>query len=125
MSLISASIEVDVPISFANREGSEFVWRTFVGHYTMPIDQFTRSVGGDESEADNGVVRFETKGNRLTKVSVELTYSPRSADTAEQEEAQVRARLRHDLEQYHSFLLQRCDATQCRTVWQEAPANTV
>ena len=75
MSLISASIEVDVPITFANREWSSFMWRLFVGHYTRPIDEVERPVGGDESEADRGVVRFETKGDRLTKVSVELDYS--------------------------------------------------
>ena len=97
------------------------------GHVaTMPIEQFERPVGGDESEADSGVVRFETEGSRLTKVSARsLSYSPRHKEAAEQEEARVRARLQHDLEQYRAFLLQRCDDTRCRTVWQEGPRRGV
>lgn len=122
MSLINASIDVDVPIAFADREWSEFTWRMFVGHYTMPIDEFEYHAGGDESQADTGTVRFETKDDRLTRVSVELSHSPRDAGAAQQEEANVRARLQHDLQHYQAFLQQRCAETQCRTVWQEAAA---
>lgn len=118
-SLISASIEVDIPIRFADREWTEFVWRTFTGYYTMPVDQFERPLAGDESDAENGSVFFETKGERLTKVRVEVAYSPRNRDEAEEEEARVRARLQRDLEAFRAFLLARCDETRCRTVWQE------
>jgi uncharacterized membrane protein len=119
MSRITASIEVDVPIRFADREWSEFVWRTFVGNLAMPTDRIAETAGGDESEADQGVVRFETKGDRLTKVVVELDYTPYRAEDAEVEEAQVRSRLERDLELYRSFLLRRCDETSCRTEWRE------
>ena len=84
----------------------------------MPVDDFVRPVGGDDSETDNGVVRFKTDGDRLTKVTVELDYSPRDTGAAEQEEAPVRARLPRDLELYRAFLLQRCDESQCRVVWE-------
>lgn len=123
MSQVSASIDVDVPLRFADREWTEFVWRMFAGYYTMPVDEFVRPVGGDDSEADNGVVRFETEGDRLTKVTVELAYSPRNAGAAEQEEAHVRARLQRDLELYRAFLLRRCDETQCRIVWEQGPTR--
>lgn len=119
MSQITASIEADVPIRFADREWSEFVWRTFVGHLNMPIDQLGQPTGGDESQADQGVVRFETKGDRLTRIVVELNYSPHRTENSEAEEAQVRARLERDLELYRSFLLRRCDETSCRTEWRE------
>ena len=116
---ISASIEVDIPIRFADREWTEFVWRTFTGYYTMPVDQFARPLAGDQSDAENGSVYFETKGERLTKVRVEVAYAPRHRDEAEEEEARVRARLQRDLEAFRAFLLARCDETRCRTVWQE------
>ena len=45
-------MEADVPIRFADREWSEFVWRTFVGHLTMPADQFAQPSGGDETQAE-------------------------------------------------------------------------
>ena len=118
-SLISASIEVDIPIRFADREWTEFVWRTFAGYYTMPVDQLLRPLAGDESDAENGSVYFETKGERLTKVRAEVAYVPRNRDEVEQEEARVRARLQRDLEAFRAFLLARCDETRCRTVWQE------
>ena len=123
MSQISASIDVDVPLRFADREWTEFVWRMFAGYYTMPVDDFVRGGGDDDSEADQGVVRFETEGDRLTKVTVELAYSPRNAGAAEEEEARVRARLQRDLKLYHDFLLRRCDETQCRTVWEQGPTR--
>ena len=123
MSLMSESMDVDVPIRFADREWSEFAWRMFAGYYTMPIEEFARPVGGDESEADSGVVRFETKDDRLTKITVELVYSPRNASAPAEEEARVRARLHRDLAQYRAFLLQRCDEGHCRTVWQEVPTS--
>ena len=119
MTQITASMEVDVPIRFADREWSEFAWRTFMGHLSMPLDQFEHPVGGDETEAEQGVVRFETKGDRLTRVNVELNYSPHHGGDAATEEAQVRSRLQRDLELYRAFLLQRCDETSCRTEWRE------
>jgi hypothetical protein len=119
MTQIAASIDVDVPVRFADREWSEFVWRTFIGHLSMPVDELKHAVGADETNADQGVVRFETKDNRLTRVAVELNYSPRTEDAAA-EEAQVRSRLLHDLELFRAFLLQRCDETSCRTEWREA-----
>lgn len=119
MSQIEASMEVDVPIRFADREWSEFAWRTFVGHLSMPVDDLKHPVGGDETEGERGVVRFETKGDRLTRVIVELNYSPRRIDDAAAEEAQVLSRLRNDLESYRSFLLKRCEETSCRTEWRE------
>lgn len=122
MSRISASVDVDTPLRFADREWTEFVWRMFAGYYAMPVAEFVRGVGDDDSEADNGVVRFTTEGDRLARVTVELNYSPRNAGSAEQEEAQVRARLQRDLELYRAFLLRRCEETNCRIIWEEGSA---
>lgn len=85
----------------------------------MPVGRMAQPEGGDETQAERGTVRFETKGDRLTRVFVELDYTPHRSDDAEAEEAQVRRRLERDLELYRSFLLRRCDETSCRTEWRE------
>ena len=93
MSTLSESIEVDVPARFADREWSEFVFRRLVGHHMTSLGEITWGTAGDESDAQSGIVRFSTEGDRLTKVTVELEYEPHSWSDFEAEEATVRERL--------------------------------
>ena len=74
MAILSGSIEADVPIAFADREWTEFVFRNLYGNYAKGFDDVAASI--NESDADSGTVRFETEGDRLVKVSVELAYTP-------------------------------------------------
>ncbi len=99
MAVISGSVEVDVPIAFADREWTEFVFRN----------------QDYETEADSGTVKLETEGERLVRVSVELEYKPSAGTDPSQEVAQAQARLDRDLERYRKFLLKRCEQEDCRT----------
>jgi uncharacterized membrane protein len=114
MSTLSESIDVDVPARFADREWSEFVFRRLVGHHMTTLGEITWGTTGDESDATSGIVRFFTKGDQLTKVTVELEYEPHSWSDFETEEAIVRERLRDDLQRYKAFLLRRCQEESCR-----------
>ena len=111
MAILSGSIEADVPIAFADREWTEFVFRNLYGNFTKRSDEVDSSVS--ESDADSGTVRLETKGDRLVEVSVELQYTPHGGD-AGNEVAQAQARLDRDLERYRAFLLKRCEEKSCR-----------
>lgn len=67
-----------------------------------------------EIDADSGTVKFETEGDRLVKVSVELEYTPRSGTGAEAEVTRAQAQLDRDLTKYRTFLLRRCEQEECR-----------
>jgi len=113
MSMLRGSIEADVPIQFADREWSEFVWRSLYG-------SFSRELSGDasninETDADSGTVTFETKGDQLVKVSVEIEYTPHHGGDPAVETARAKARLDRDLQKYRDFLLKRCEQESCRT----------
>jgi hypothetical protein len=113
MSTLSESIVVSVPVQFADREWSEFMFRRLVGHYMTSLGEITWGTSGDESDADSGIVRFVTEGDRLAKVTVELEYEPHSWADSEAEEETVRKRLREDLHLYRDFLVQRCREEGC------------
>ena len=112
MATLSGSVEADVPIAFADREWTEFVFRNLYGNYAKGFDEVSSSV--TESDADSGTVRLETEGDRLVKVSVELQYAPHADGDPAAEIAQAQARLEHDLERYRTFLLKRCEQESCR-----------
>jgi hypothetical protein len=112
MAVLSGSIEADVPIQFADREWSEFVWRSLYGNYANGFEDVTASIS--ETDADSGTVQFETEGDRLVRVSVELEYTPRSRDDAAGEVAKAQMKLERDLEKYRVFLLRRCEQEKCR-----------
>ena len=112
MALLSASVEADVPIQFADREWSEFVWRSLYGSYAKGFDDVAASLS--ETDADSGTVTFETEGDQLVKVSVEVEYTPRAGADAAAEVARAQTRLEHDLEKYRLFLLRRCEQESCR-----------
>ncbi len=111
MAILSGSIEADVPIAFADREWTEFVFRNLYGNYAKGFEDVATSI--NETDADSGTVQFETEGERLVKVSVELEYTPHGADF-EAEVVRAQARLNADLEKYRAFLLKRCEQESCR-----------
>jgi hypothetical protein len=113
MAFLSGSVEADVPIAFADREWTKFVFRNLYGNYAKGFDEVDSSVS--ESEADSGTVKLETEGDRLVKVSVELEYTPHSGGDPNDEVAQAQAHLERDLERYRTFLLKRCEQESCRT----------
>jgi hypothetical protein len=112
MAILSGSIEADVPIAFADREWTEFVFRNLYGNYAKGFDDVAASI--NETDADSGTVKFETEGDRLVKVSVELTYTPHAGGDPDEEAARAQAHLERDLEKYHTFLLRRCEQESCR-----------
>ena len=113
MAVLSGSIEADVPIAFADREWTEFVFRSLYGNFARGFSNEVSSI--NETDADSGTVRFETEGDRLVKVSVDVEYTPRAQGPADAEIAQAQARLDRDLKKYRAFLLKRCDQESCRS----------
>jgi hypothetical protein len=112
MAVLKGSVEADVPIAFADQEWTEFVFRSLYGNYQEGFEDTAASLA--ETDADSGIVTFETEGERLVKVSVEVEYTPHSGDVAE-EVAHAQLRLEHDLEKYRVFLLRRCEQESCRS----------
>jgi len=114
MSTLSESVDVDMPVRFADREWSEFLFRQLVGHSMASLGEITWSTAGDESDARSGIVKFSTEGDQLTKVTVQLEYEPHSWTDSGAEEEVVRERLRDDLRRYKRFLTRRCEEDHCR-----------
>ena len=112
MAVLSSTIEVDVPVGFADLEWSEFVWRSLYGSYAKGFADVSASLS--EMDADSGKVTFEKEGEQLSRVSVELEYSPPKGVDAEQDVVRAQARLERDLEKYRTFLLRRCEQESCR-----------
>jgi len=112
MAVIKGSIEADVPLEFADLEWSKFVFESLYGSYSRGFADVEPLI--DEQDMNAGDVKFETEGDRLVKVTVELEYVPRSTDTAAAEVAHAEATLQRDLEKYRLFLLDRCEREGCR-----------
>jgi hypothetical protein len=112
MAILSGSIEADVPIAFADREWTEFVFRNLFGNYAKGFEDIAASI--NETDADSGTVKFETEGDRLVKVSVELQYTPRAGGDPDEEVVRAQAHLERDLEKYRAFLVKRCEQESCR-----------
>jgi hypothetical protein len=112
MATIKGSIEADVPLAFADLEWSKFVFESLYGSYTRGFADVEPLI--DEQDMGAGDVRFETDGDRLVRVTVELDYVPRTTGTADVEIARAEATLQRDLEKYRLFLLDRCERESCR-----------
>ncbi len=112
MALLKASVEANVPIQCADKVWSEFIRRSMYGSYARGFEDVAASLS--EIDADDGTVTFESAGDRLVKVSVELEYTPRGGPGAAAEIAQAQARLERELEKYRVFLLRRRDQESCR-----------
>ena len=112
MAIISGSIEADVPLKFADLEWSKFVLESLYRSYSRGFADVEPLI--DEQDMDAGEVKFETEGDRLVRVTVELDYVPRTTDTAAVEITRAEGTLRRDLEKYRLFLLERCERESCR-----------
>jgi hypothetical protein len=112
MATIQASIEVDVPLEFADLEWSEFVLESMLSGYTRGLTDVEPLI--DEDDIAAGKVGFATEGERLVKVTVELDYAPRTKTTAAEEVARAQATLERDLEKYRTFVTDRCSRMECR-----------
>ena len=78
MATIKASIDVDVPLEFADLEWSEFVFKSLFSGYTRGLTDVEPLI--DEDDLGAGKVDFTTAGDRLVKVNVELDYAPHGGD---------------------------------------------
>jgi hypothetical protein len=112
MTVLRGSIEADVPLEFADREWSEFVFESLYGNYARGFADVEPLL--DEAEMGAGRVQFETDGDRLVRVTVELEYTPHSHGDAGLEIAHAQATLDRDLGKYRAFLLKRCGQEDCR-----------
>ena len=112
MAIITASIKVDAPLEFADLEWSEFLLDSLLSGYTRGLSDVEPLI--DEQDMKAGKVDLTTAGDRLVKVTVELDYTPRSKDAADQEIAHAQATLERDLEKYRLFVQDRCEKMQCR-----------
>lgn len=114
MATLRGSIEANVPVDYADLEWREFIWRSMGGARSSGFPEAATRVSDTEFKA--GTVTFQTDGKQLTKVLVELEYTPRaSGAAAEAEIAQAQERFAADLERYRAFLLRRCEQESCRT----------
>ena len=109
---IQASVEVDVPLEFADLEWSEFLLDSLLSGYTRGLTDVEPLIDEDDMRA--GKVDFTTEGERLVRVAVTLEYTPRTTDTAGEEVARAQATLERDLSKYKSFVQDRCTRMQCR-----------
>jgi len=112
MAAITGSVKVDVPLEFADLEWSEFMLVSLLSGYTRGLTDVEPLI--DEEDMRAGKVEFTTEGDRLVNVTVEIDYTPRSKDTADEEIARAQATLERDLEKYRRFVLDRCERMQCR-----------
>lgn len=106
MPTLSESIEANVPVEFADREWGRYMVRQF----------YERHPGPDEAISDefaDGTVKFEPEGDALTKVTVELNVQPPPGSDADADVARARKRVGSVLRGYRTFVLKRCDETQC------------
>ena len=93
MAEITRSIDVDAAIGDADREWTQFMFRSLVGHYEgAPED--VEWTPADDAEED-GLVRLEALADDRTRVSVTVEF--------EGDEAKVAAHLERDLEQFKAF----------------------
>jgi len=111
MAVLKGSVVADVPVAFADQEWTEFVFRSLYGSYERGFEDVATSLA--EMDADSGTVAFETEGERLVKVAVEVEYTPRGGDPSA-DIARAQARLERDLDKYRTFVLRRCDQESCR-----------
>jgi hypothetical protein len=112
MPTIHASVDVDVPLEFAELEWSEFVLESLLNGYARGLIDEAALVDEDDMKA--GDVRFTTEGDRLVKVDVRLDYSPRSSAGAAIEVSRAQGTLERDLERYRRFVAGRCERLSCR-----------
>ena len=96
MKTIERFIDVDAEITDADREWTEFMFRSLVGHYRTSTAGVEWSLA--EDVAEGGLVTLADLGAGRTRVTVSIDYSGEPGA----EEA-VGAHLEHDLAEFKRF----------------------
>ena len=109
MAMLTASIEADVPVSFADEEWREFVGRSVYDRFPEGYDDLRSSLA--DLDADDGTVFFADLGTNRSRVHVELEYDS-TGDRSALERAQQE--LDRDLGKFREFVSRRCDELICR-----------
>ena len=109
MAVLTASIEADVPVSFADEEWREFVGRSVYDRFPEGYDDLRSSLA--DLDADDGRVIFADLGTNRSRVHVELEYSA-TGDRSALDRAQ--RELDQDLGKFREFVSRRCDEVICR-----------
>jgi hypothetical protein len=95
MAEISRSIDVEASIGETDREWTQFMFRTLVGHEEGVPETDLEWTPADDAEKD-GTVRFEALGDDRTRVSVTVEF--------EGDQTTVAAHLVRDLELFKDFV---------------------
>ena len=106
MVVLEASIETHVPIQFADEVWSEFIRRSMYGSYAKGFADVAASLY--EIDADDGIVTFDTVGDGLVRVTVEIEYAAHAGGSAAADIARAQTHLEQVLERYCVFLHRRC-----------------
>lgn len=111
METLTQSIEARVPAAFANKEWTEYMFRSFYSETPAASDEF-----------DEGTVRFESTSEGSTRVTVQVQYESAEAVAPGERLARARGQLNRTLEGYLAFVVQRCEETNC---WTKATPESV
>ena len=104
---LTAAIDANVPLEFADREWGAYMVRQFYeGRSRLPSDV--------SDEFKDGTVRFEPRQGGATRVTVDLEMEPAPGTDPDREYARAREGVGSVLEGYRSFVLRRCAETRCR-----------
>ena len=113
MSVLSGTIDMNAPITYVNKEWTEFMFRRLVGHYQSNLADLTEPVEGGVADADSGIVRLAEIDSTHTRITLEVEYAPLpTSDASEREEAVVEL-LERDLTQFKLFLEEQCRRDDC------------
>ena len=93
MSELTRSIEIDAPIRSVDKEWTQFMFRTLVGHYDGSAAD-VEWTPADDAERDGAVMLQELPGDR-TRVSVTVDFQG--------DEAKVAAHIDRDLKMFKAF----------------------
>ncbi len=96
MPTIERSIDVDAEMSEADREWTEFMFRSLIGHYRTSEQDVEWSLAEDVEK--RGRVSFAPQDGGHTRVTVSVEYEGDAAA-----EAAVVAHLDRDLEEFKAF----------------------
>ena len=109
---MTATIEADVPVSFADREWREYVGRSVYDRFPEGYEDLRSSLS--DLDADAGKVLLADLGPNRSRVSVELEYTPHAGADPERDVARAQQELDRDLGKIREFVVRRCDEQLCR-----------